>query len=242
MKATTHGNYLIKLTRLWVVNCYLVREDDGFTLIDTGMSGSANAILAAARSFGAPIRRIALTHLHVDHVGSLDALRQLLPDAEVSISAREARFLKGDMSLDPNEPQAPLRGGYPTIETTPDRLLKAGDFVGSLEVIATSGHSLGHLSFFDHRDRTLIAGDAYSTQAGISTGGTMKPLFPLPAMSTWHKPTGIHSAEVLLALQPSRLATGHGKVLENPVPAMQQAIDEAKRRVYGKINGSQKAY
>jgi len=31
------------------VNCYLVREDDGLTLIDTGISGSAPAILAAAR-------------------------------------------------------------------------------------------------------------------------------------------------------------------------------------------------
>ena len=41
MKATTHGDYLTKVTRLWVVNMYLVREEDGLTLIDSGFSGSA---------------------------------------------------------------------------------------------------------------------------------------------------------------------------------------------------------
>ena len=48
MKITRHGSSLIKLTRLGFVNCYLVREDDGFTLVDTGMAGSAGGILAAA--------------------------------------------------------------------------------------------------------------------------------------------------------------------------------------------------
>ena len=104
MKVTTYGAYLTQLTRLTIVNCFLVREDDGFTLVDTGMSGSANDIIKTAQALGAPIRRIALTHAHVDHVGSLDALHALLPDAEVLISARDARFLKGDKSLDVDEP------------------------------------------------------------------------------------------------------------------------------------------
>ena len=47
-------------------------------------------------------------------------------------------------------------------------------------------------------------------------------------MATWSKLTTLHSAEALVALNPSRLATGHGKVLDNPVPAMKQAIAEAK--------------
>lgn len=231
MQITKHGDYLVQLSRLWVINCFLVRENDGFTLIDTGMSGTASAILNAAQKLDAPIRRIALTHAHTDHVGSLDALHELLPDAEVMISARDARFLQGDMSLDANEPQVKLRGGYVVCKTNPTRLLNPGDRVGSLEVIASPGHTPGHIAFFDHRDKTLIAGDAYTTQGGISTGGTMKLLFPLPAMATWHQGTGIRSAEALIALQPERLAVGHGKTLEYPVAAMQQAIDEAKSRL-----------
>jgi glyoxylase-like metal-dependent hydrolase (beta-lactamase superfamily II) len=242
MRTTTHGDNLVQLTKLFAFNCFLIREDDGFTLVDSNMSGSSDGIVEAARKLGAPIRRITLTHAHVDHVGSLDALHALLPDVEVSISARDARFLKGDHSLDIDEPQVALRGGYPIVQTKPTRLLKAGDFVGSLEVIASPGHTPGHIAFFDHRDKTLIAGDAYSTQAGITTGGTLRILFPFTAMAAWHKPTMIRSAELLRDLNPSRLAVGHGKVIENPVAAMQGAIDEAKRLVEKDSHAAQKAY
>lgn len=242
MKITQHGKYLVQLTRLVAFNSFLVREDDGFTVVDTNMGGSAAGIIKAAETLGAPIRRITLTHAHIDHVGSLDALSQLLPEVEVSISSRDARFMAGDMSLDPGEPQDKLRGGYQVCATTPSRLLKPGDFVGSLEVIASPGHTPGHIAFFDHRDGTLLAGDAFSTQAGISVTGTLRLLFPFPAMATWHKPTGIASAEALMALKPSRLAVGHGKIVENPVPAMGWATAEAKRRIYGSDHAPQKVY
>src|SRR5579872_2439262 len=166
MRVTVHGDYLVQLTRIVAFNCQLVREDDGFTLIDTLFSGSEKDIIDAAKQLGAPIRRIVLTHAHGDHVGSVDALHKLLPDAEVAISTRDARFIAGDRNLDPDEPQVKLRGGYVTLTTKPTRLLKPGDFVGSLEVVASPGHTPGHVAFFDHRDRTLIAGDAYSTQGG----------------------------------------------------------------------------
>jgi glyoxylase-like metal-dependent hydrolase (beta-lactamase superfamily II) len=237
MQIAKHGEYLIQLTRFIVMNSFLVREDDGFTLVDTGMGGSEQGIMAAAAEFGAPIRRIALTHAHIDHVGSLDALHKLLPDAEVSISARDSRFLKGDKSLDPDEPQDKLRGGYPVISTVPDRLLQPGDHVGSLEVIASPGHTPGHIAFFDRRDQTLIAGDAYSTQGGISTAGTLKLLFPLPAMATWSRETGLRSAEALLALNPRRLAVGHGRTIENPVPAMRSAVTEARQQLERSADG-----
>jgi glyoxylase-like metal-dependent hydrolase (beta-lactamase superfamily II) len=230
MKTTAHGSYLFKLERLAFVNCYLVREDDGFTLVDTGLSGSAQAILDAAKAQGAPIVRIALTHAHVDHVGSLDALHQRLPEAEVLISARDARFLTGDHSLDPAEPQVKLRGGYPVCTTKPTRLLAPGDRVGSLEVIASPGHTPGHVAFLDRRDQTLVAGDAFQTRGGIAVSGVLRPLFPLPAMSTWHKETALRSAEALRALEPARLAVGHGPVLEGPLAAMSHAIAVARRR------------
>ena len=224
MNTTTFGDNLIQLTRLGCINCYLVREDDGFTLIDTGLAGSARAILAAASSSGLPIIRIVLTHAHSDHVGSLDALHAALPDAEVAITARDARFLSGDHSLLPGEPQDKLRGGYPVCTTRPTRELAAGDRVGSLEVIAAPGHTPGHAAFLDVRDRTLIAGDAFQVLGGVAVSGTFKPLFPLPALATWHKPTALRSAQALRALNPSRLAVGHGRVLVDPAAAMDHAI------------------
>lgn len=236
-----HGAHLIQLERLMFVNCYLVRENDGFTLVDTGMGGSAKAILDAAAQAGAPIKRIVLTHAHLDHVGSLDALHALIPAAEVMISARDARFLTGDKRLDPTEPQTPLKGGYPQVTTVPTRLLHPGDTVGSLHVIASPGHTPGHVAYWDPRAGVLLAGDAYSTKGGTSTGGTLRLLFPFPAMATWHKPSAIRSAETLLALKPTWLATGHGKVLEHPGAAMRHAIDEANRKTGGTPHGGSQA-
>jgi glyoxylase-like metal-dependent hydrolase (beta-lactamase superfamily II) len=230
VKTTAHGNYLFKLTRLWAFNCFLVREEDGFTLVDTNLSGSARQILDAAQALGAPIARIALTHAHVDHVGSLDVLHERLPQAEVLITARDARFLTGDHRLDPQEPQEKLRGGYPLCTTKPTRTIAPGDMVGSLEVIASPGHTPGHVAFLDQRDRTLIAGDAFQTQGGIAVAGIIRPLFPLPAMSSWSNALSLRSAEALRALEPARLAVGHGPVLEAPLAAMDRAIAVARRR------------
>lgn len=234
MKTTTHSDSLVQLTRfphLFPVNCYLVREADGLTLIDTTIGGSTSAILAAAERMGAPIARIALTHAHLDHVGSLDALHAALPAAEILVPDREARFLAGDRTLEPDETEGKLRGSWKTCTTQPTRVLQPGDRVGSLEVVSSPGHTPGHVAFFDTRDRALIAGDAFQTRGGIAVSGVIRPLFPFPAMGTWHKPTALTSARALRALDPTVLAVGHGAMLTDPVPAMDAAIAACERQV-----------
>ncbi|GLV58767.1 MBL fold metallo-hydrolase [Dictyobacter sp. S3.2.2.5] len=231
MKVRSHGEHLFQLSHLGFVNCYLVREEDDFTLVDTAMSGCGKSIVQAAQQLGSPIVRILLTHAHVDHVGALDELHELLPDAKVLITSRSARFLAGDMSLDPDEPQDKLRGGWPPCKTRPSRVLEEGDYVGSLRVIATPGHTPGHASFIDTRDKTLIAGDAFQTLGGVAVSGKLQPLFPLPALATWHKPTSLESARKLRTLEPTRLAVGHGRVLERPLAAMDRAIDALTREL-----------
>jgi glyoxylase-like metal-dependent hydrolase (beta-lactamase superfamily II) len=230
VKITRHTPHLVRLTRLGAVNAFLVVEDDGLTLVDTMLPRSQDGILAAARELDAPIVRIVLTHAHGDHVGSLDALAAALPQAEVSISARDARLLAGDTSLDPGEPQSKLRGGFPKVATRPGRTLQAGDRVGSLEVVASPGHTPGHIALLDTRDRTLIAGDAYSTLGGVATTAKVNPRFPLPAIATWDRPTALRSARELRALDPVRLAVGHGSVVAGPGAAMDAAIAKADGR------------
>jgi len=218
---------LTRISRFGFVNAYLVREDDGLTVVDTMVPRSAKGILAAAEKLGAPIVRIALTHAHGDHIGSLDDLAAALPDAEVLISARDARLLHKDMTLEPSEPQDKLRGGYPGTRTRPTRTLSPGENIGSLEVVAAPGHTPGQVAFLDRRDGTLLCADAFSTLGGVATAAKANPRFPLVAMATWHRPLALQTARELRALDPARLAPGHGRVIEAPGAAMDAAIAKA---------------
>ena len=217
-----------RVSRFGFVNAYLVEEEDGVTVIDTMIPGSTKTILAAAEKIGKPVTTILLTHAHGDHVGSVDALHAALPDAALVISARDSRYLDKVMTLDPGEPQAKLRGGWPGTKTKPTRTVTPGERVGSLEVIASPGHTPGHVSFLDTRDRTLYSGDAYSTLGGVATAAKGHPWFPLVMGATWHKPTAVESAKALRALEPARLAPGHGKVVESPAAAMDAAIKRSE--------------
>lgn len=241
MRVSRINDSAVQITRwplLFPVNVYLVSEADGLTLIDTSVGGSHKGILGAAVELDAPIVRIMLTHAHGDHVGALDDLRAALPEAEVLMTARTARFLTGDRSLDPDEDHGKLPGSFTSRTTTPDRLIAAGDRVGSLEVIAAPGHSPDHVAFLDTRNRTLFAGDAFQTRAGIAVSGTVRPLFPFPAMATWDKEVALASARELLHLKPSVLTVGHGTFLQDPRASMTVAISEAERRVAARLGNA----
>lgn len=219
--------YSTRVSRLGIVNAYLVREEDGLTVIDTALPGSARAIQRAASGFGMPIRRIVLTHAHGDHVGSADALVAALGDVELLISSRDARLLKKDRTMDPGEPDDKLRGSYPGIDSEPTRTFEPGERVGSLEVVASPGHTPGHVALADDRDGTIYCGDTFSTLGGVATSARPNPLFPLPALATWHRPTVIESAQALRDREPRRLAPGHGAVVTDPGAAMDAAIAKA---------------
>ena len=144
------------------------------------------------------------------------------------ISAREARLLDKDKSLDPDEPQAKLRGSWPGARTRPTRTVRAGDRIGSLEVIAAPGHTPGHVAFLDTRDRTLLCGDAFSTLGGVGDHGAGE--LARSRCPRWRRGTGRRRSRPRggsSSSQPARLAPGHGPVVESPAAAMQAAIERA---------------
>ncbi|WP_281887508.1 MBL fold metallo-hydrolase [Paenibacillus sp. YYML68] len=214
---------------LFPVNCYLLEEEDGLTLIDAALPNSTKGIIHTAASLGRPITRIVLTHAHFDHVGALDAVKQAFPNAVVHISARDAKLLGGDTSMEVGEPEQPIRGSVPRgIRTKPDVLLQDGDRVGSLIAVSTPGHTPGSMSFLDTRHGLLVAGDALQTRGKVAVAGILVPWFPFPALATWDASAALDSARRLEELKPALLAVGHGRMLEEPSAAIQEAIQFAQ--------------
>jgi glyoxylase-like metal-dependent hydrolase (beta-lactamase superfamily II) len=224
MKVSRITDNLIQLKRMHFVNAYLVAERDGFTLVDTTMGKSAaDELIAAAREAGAEIRRIALTHGHGDHIGALDGLRAALgANVEVLLGTSDARFLAGEQL-----PEGKLRGSWPKISTRPDTLLSGGERVGSLEVVASPGHTPGHVAFLDTRDRTLIAGDTYTSYGRTEIPNHFAQRFPLATMGTQDRRQVVESARALRALDPAILVCGHGPAVSAPAVAMDAAIARA---------------
>lgn len=231
MRVTREAN-LLQLTwmpRLFPVNCYLVEEADELTLIDAALPFSVQGIIRTAAKLDKKITRIVLTHAHGDHIGALDELKKLLPEALVYISERDAALLRGDRSLRAEEPQTPIKGSVPKkVSTLPDVLLQEGDTIGSLKAIYTPGHTPGSMSFIDIRSGAVIVGDAFQTFRGTAVSGTVIPLFPFPAMATWNKVQALTSAIKLSKLSPSLLAAGHGNLLIAPGEQIKEAIRTAQ--------------
>ena len=226
MNTTPVTENIIQLTRLHFVNAFLVREDDGFTLIDTTVGGGADGLIDAAQSAGAPIRRVVLTHGHGDHVGSLDALKERLGgEVEVYLSDLDARIHAGEQVV-----EGKLPGSWPkNVKTAPDVRLTGGERIGSLETIPSPGHTPGHMAFLDSRDRTLVAGDVFTSYGSVAVTTHFYLRFPLAYVATWDRARDLESARSLRALEPRIIVVGHGPATESPGEAMERAIERAAR-------------
>ena len=76
-------------TRPGHVHAYLLRGEDGWTLVDTGLAlpDTAETIRAAAAELDGPIVRVFVTHMHPDHVGG----------ARPAVEATGATVLQGEL-------------------------------------------------------------------------------------------------------------------------------------------------
>lgn len=158
-------------------NCFLVEDDDGFTLVDVGWRSAPRAIEQTVTRAGhqlTDIARIVVTHAHPDHVQGLAELRRRT-NAEVLIHAGDAPWLASGRVppsgrcgvLGRTLDKLPLLHWEPVVA---DQELADGDRVGSLRVIHTPGHSPGHIVLLHEPTSSLLVGDAVFNRGKLSTG------------------------------------------------------------------------
>ena len=88
--------------------------------------------------------------------------------------------------------------------------------------IATPGHSPGHVSLFREADRTLIAGDAFTTtrqESFLAVASQRPELHGPPAYYTPDWDAARASVERLAELDPDAIAPGHGLPIAGPETA-----------------------
>jgi len=136
-------------------NCYLVGAEPlrEAVVIDPGWA--ADVILAEARSAELTIKAILLTHGHFDHIGAVADVKEAL---QVPLIAHSL-----ELDLLDAKGGADLFGFRIRSVPQPDRLVAHGDTIeiGALkfEVRYVPGHTLGHIAFVAHEDRSAFVGD-----------------------------------------------------------------------------------
>jgi glyoxylase-like metal-dependent hydrolase (beta-lactamase superfamily II) len=143
MKITQPSTYLKQISfggSVFPLNCYLIQDEDGYTLIDTGLGFLSGRLIKAVREHGTPLRRIVITHGHMDHADGINAVQAAFPEAKLCVGQREYLLMTGDRRTVPGESGSQIGGSFYQLKLQPHCLLATGDRLGSLEVLNAAGH------------------------------------------------------------------------------------------------------
>ena len=183
-------------------NTYLVGIDE-VAVIDPGPDDKKHVDSIVGASMKERVRWVMLTHTHPDH---WPATKRLVK----ATGAELVMFGKGKKEKD--------------VDLVPDRVIDAGDSIeGSefgLEVLHTPGHAPNHLCFLLEEERVLFTGDTvldgmYSV-VNPARGGDMAVY--------------LKTLERLKKLRLSRIAPGHGDVIEEPKAKLDDYLSHRKQR------------
>ncbi len=200
------------------VNCYLIVDPDGLTLIDTGLSRNTQNVLKYLAGLGKQpldLKRIVITHSDGDHVGALADLKALSRarvyanpiEAQAIAAARPSRDLKTQGLL-----TYLFKLVTPLFKPKPaqvDELLNNGQelpMLGGLRVMDTPGHTPGHISLFAPGAKILFCGDSMVAEKN----GLLRCS---RGMNTWDEAKAKESVKIQAALGAEIVCSGHGPVV-----------------------------
>jgi glyoxylase-like metal-dependent hydrolase (beta-lactamase superfamily II) len=221
------------------VNCYLVEEAGGVTIVDAGVAGFYGDLLTELSAMGRSIedvRSVVLTHGHSDHIGFAERVREehAVP---VRVHELDAALARGEV---PN-PSAGMgrvrwrsllgfllwglrRGAIRARVLGEVSTFASGttlDVPGALQVIGTPGHTPGNTALLAPGVSALFAGDTLSTYL-VTTGASG----PHVAAFTADPEEALASLGRIEAVEAGWLLPGHGAPWRDGVAA---AVDVARR-------------
>ena len=227
MREILHNIYLMSEGRS---NCYLLTGED-LTLVDTGMPGDDKQILQGIKEIGrspGELRHILITHAHMDHMGSVAAMKKA-GGGTVVASAREVEYIEGlkkTWTMGREGLGGKLFKGmlfllenfFTQYEPAQVDIRCAGgellDCFGGIRVIDSPGHSPGSLSYYLPTRKMLFTGDALSGVPGLK-------LPPRPGCADYRE--ALRTVHKLAELDFDFCLFGHGD------PLMDKASQAVKR-------------
>jgi len=203
----------------------LILDDaQGVTLVDTGIPGMQDDFAAALGTLGLgwdDVKQIIVTHHDLDHIGSLPAIVAATGAGVLALQA-EVPYVQGEKPGQKQPTPEMIAGMPPEMQArfanppkaTVTRVLQDGeviDIAGGVKVIATPGHTVGHLSLYVQQEGVLITGDAM-TSAGGRLNGPMKRATP-------DMPEALRSVQKLAQEPATTILTYHGGVVHDDAAA-----------------------
>jgi len=172
-----------------VIHPVVLKDDAHMALVDCGHIGQLTALEQAMQAAGLScggLTHVLITHQDHDHMGALYDLKQKYPRVQVVASAEEAPYISGKRKSLRLEQAESMQAALPLEQQAFGlafcRLLESvrpvdvdievqdGDVLpwcGGCAVVATPGHTPGHVSLYVKQENTMIAGDAAALENGL---------------------------------------------------------------------------
>lgn len=219
-----------------VSNWVVLAEEDGVALVDAGYPADTDLVLDTVRDAGhdpADLRRVYVTHGHVDHVGGIPGILARYPHVEVLAHADELDNVRGPQREQVTPAEIGGRLAAPRVlrwlvqavradalrpTTVPNvRAFTAADFDGrAITPMPAPGHTAGSTAYLLPAADALVTGDAVVSHHDTQPGSWS----PRPRMIT-----PFFTGDQDRALESARALPVPGTVLPGHGPAVRRAGD-----------------